>query len=132
MPQAYLDADVFVLPSYMENFGMTVVEAMACGLPVVVSDQVNIHREIAEAGAGLVTRCDVGEVAQALIGLLNDEGRRCAMGAAGRRMARERYAWPQIVEVLTREYEAVISRHRTMTGKRIMPARAAGGDNGRS
>lgn len=110
--QAYVDADVFVLPSYTENFGMTVVEAMACGRPVVISDQVNIHREVSAAGAGLVTRCDAIEVAQTLIGLLNDAGRRCAMGEAGRRMVQERYTWPPIVDALTREYQAVVERHR--------------------
>ena len=45
--QAYVDADVFALPSYTENFGMTVAESMACALPVVISDQVNIHAEVA-------------------------------------------------------------------------------------
>lgn len=109
--QAYVDSDVFVLPSYTENFGMTVVEAMACERPVVISDQVNIHREIAEAGGGVVTHCDVEEVVQALIGLLNDAGRRRALGEAGRRMVQERYTWPAIVEALTKEYQKVIKHH---------------------
>ena len=110
--QAYVDADVFALPSYTENFGMTVAEAMACALPVVISDQVNIHGEVAGAGAGLVTRCDAAEVADALHALLGDSDRRRAMGQAGRHLVQERYTWPLVVQALTREYEAVIARHR--------------------
>ncbi len=110
--QAYVDADVFALPSYTENFGMTVAESMACALPVVISDQVNIHAEVAGAGAGLVTRCDSDEIAEALLALLGDDDRRRNMGQAGRRLVQERYTWPPIVEALTREYEAAIARTR--------------------
>lgn len=46
-------ADVFVLPSHQENFGLAVVEALACGVPVLVSREVNIWREIVDDGAGL-------------------------------------------------------------------------------
>jgi glycosyltransferase involved in cell wall biosynthesis len=108
--QAYVDADVFALPSYTENFGMTVAEAMACALPVVISDQVNIHADVAEAGAGLVARCAAGEVAAALRNvLLAPEGRR-AMGEAGRRFVHAHYAWPVIIDKLTKEYEALVDR----------------------
>lgn len=116
--QAYVDADVFVLPSYTENFGMTVVEAMACGLPVVISDQVNIHRDVSETGAGVVTRCDANEVSAALVALLSDCNRRRLMGEAGRRLVRERYTWPSIVDALTLEYQAVIERHRRGTSSK--------------
>ena len=51
---ALRSAEVFVLPSHQENFGIAVVEALACGTPVLISDQVNIWREIAADGAGLV------------------------------------------------------------------------------
>ena len=47
-------ADVFILPSHQENFGIAVVEALACGKPVLISDKVNIWREIVEDGAGFV------------------------------------------------------------------------------
>ena len=112
--QAYVDADVFALPSYTENFGMTVAEAMACALPVVISDQVNIHAEVSDAGAGLVTRCDADEVAQALEALLSDAERCRVMGEAGRYLVQSRYSWPAIVETLTREYEAVIARNKAI------------------
>lgn len=47
-------ADAFVLPSHQENFGIAVAEALACSTPVLISDKVNIWREIEAAGAGLV------------------------------------------------------------------------------
>jgi len=107
--QAYVDADVFALPSYTENFGMVVAESLACGTPVVISDQVNIHGEIASAGAGLVTRCDVVEVAEAVCALLGDAPRRQAMGAAGRALVQRKWTWDVVVEQLTAEYEKIIA-----------------------
>lgn len=51
---AFHGCEAFVLPSHQENFGIAVVEALACGKPVLISDQVNIWREIVHAGGGLV------------------------------------------------------------------------------
>ncbi len=51
---AFYGCDAFILPSHQENFGIAVVEALACGKPVLISDQINIWREIKAAGAGLV------------------------------------------------------------------------------
>jgi glycosyltransferase involved in cell wall biosynthesis len=85
-------ADVFALPSYSENFGIAVVEAMAAGLPVVVSDQVGIHGEIADAAAGLVVRCEVKALTQALLRLLNDADLRLLLGRNGRQLAATKYS----------------------------------------
>lgn len=49
---AFAAAEVFILPSHQENFGIAVVEALACGIPVLISDKVNIWREIVAADAG--------------------------------------------------------------------------------
>lgn len=51
---AFRSADALILPSHQENFGFVVAEAMACAIPVLVSDKVNIWREVREAQAGLV------------------------------------------------------------------------------
>ncbi len=51
---AFAAAEAFILPSHQENFGIAVVEALACGLPVLISDRVNIWREIDVSGAGYV------------------------------------------------------------------------------
>jgi glycosyltransferase involved in cell wall biosynthesis len=47
-------AEAFVLPSHQENFGIAVVEALACSTPVLISNKVNIWREIAEQNGGFV------------------------------------------------------------------------------
>ncbi|HEY3662122.1 MAG TPA: glycosyltransferase [Chthoniobacterales bacterium] len=56
---AFAAAEAFILPSHQENFGIAVVEALACGTPVLISDQVNIWREIVQDGAGLADKDDV-------------------------------------------------------------------------
>lgn len=84
---------LLVQPSYRENFGMAVAEAMAQGVPVVVSDRVNICDDIAAMGAGLVVPRDVTRLADAIVRVLDDPR---TMGDAGRRLVRERYA-PAVV-----------------------------------
>lgn len=64
---AFRAADAFVLPSHQENFGIAVAEALACGVPVLLSNQVNIWREIAADEAGLVED-DTEEGTRTLLG----------------------------------------------------------------
>jgi glycosyltransferase involved in cell wall biosynthesis len=63
---AFRAAQAFVLPSHQENFGIVVAEALACGAPVLITDKVNIWREVEMAGAGLVA----GDTAAGIRGLL--------------------------------------------------------------
>ena len=56
---AYYSSEVFMFPSHQENFGIAVVESLACGLPVLISDKVNIWREIIADKAGLAGKDDV-------------------------------------------------------------------------
>ena len=80
---AYYCAEAFVLPSHQENFGIVVAEALGCGLPVLISDKVNIWREIAADGCGIVNPDTVEGTLRSLEGWL-------AMGAATQaRMAQQ-------------------------------------------
>lgn len=63
---ALQSAEVFALPSHQENFGVAVAEALACGTPVLLSDKVNIWREVIADGAGLVGSDDVCATTQRL------------------------------------------------------------------
>jgi glycosyltransferase involved in cell wall biosynthesis len=51
---AFYGCNAFILPSHQENFGIAVVEALACGKPVLISNQVNIWREIEDSEGGIV------------------------------------------------------------------------------
>ena len=82
-------ADVFALPSHQENFGIAVAEALASGLPVLISDKVNIWREIAEDGAGLAGP-DTAEGTERLLARWL-EADAAAMRAAARRCFAARF-----------------------------------------
>lgn len=63
---ALYNCEAFVLPSHQENFGIAVVEALACGKPVLISNQVNIWREIEQTGTGIVDKDDLDGIFQTL------------------------------------------------------------------
>lgn len=102
-------ADVLVLPSYTESFGLAAAEAMAAGVPVVVSNRVKIWREIDGAGAGLIVNPEAKELAKATLALLRDKPMARYMGAQGARLARDRFSWSVAGDRLVRLYEEVIS-----------------------
>jgi glycosyltransferase involved in cell wall biosynthesis len=101
---AFADCALFALPSWSENFGIAIVEAMACGVPVVISDRVNIWREIEAAGAGLVSPPDVDSVAAHILLLAGDPARAARMGSAGRKLVETHYDWAKVAVDLERVY----------------------------
>lgn len=103
---AYVDADVFVLSSYSEGLPMTVLEACASGLPVVITNRCNVP-EVADYGAGLVVQCNENELFSALLHLLRDEGLRKTFGENGKRMVREKFTWDEVVKQLEEVYRKV-------------------------
>jgi glycosyltransferase involved in cell wall biosynthesis len=104
---ALADADIFVLPSYSESFGIAVVESLAFGVPVVVSDQVGIHREISELAVGLVVPCEPTSLAKAIEILLGDNGLRIEMGNAARRYAQAKFSLKSTTQKLVSLYQDI-------------------------
>jgi len=106
---ALQDADVFVLPSYSENFGIAVLEAMASCLPVVITNKVNIWREIVSADAGIVVDCDVPQLAAKLLELLKSPDRCAEMGRRGKELVTERYTWANVARMLEENYQYILT-----------------------
>jgi glycosyltransferase involved in cell wall biosynthesis len=83
----YENALLFVLPSYSENFGNVVAEAMAMGCPVVVTPEVGLADLVRQTGSGVVSDGAPRILAEAILSLARDPARRRAMGESGRRTA---------------------------------------------
>lgn len=110
---AFHTADVFCLPSHQENFGIAVVEALACNKPVLISNKVNIWREIEQDGAGLVapdTLAGTIDTLQRWLALTPAE--MAAMRVAAQRSFRHRFQVGQVAQTLVR----IIGEHTPVSG----------------
>jgi len=106
------DADLFVLPSYSENFGLAVIEAMAASLPVIISDQVNIWPEVEAGGAGRVIPCDPGALAGQILDLLENRDAARQMGRKGRALIQEHYQWSKVAAAMAEVYGRILADRR--------------------
>ena len=101
--EAYVDADVYVLPSFYEIFSITVLEACACGTPVIVTDRCGLA-DVINGQAGLVVPCDKEQLQYALLHLLGDDKLRRQFGEKGKSLVREKFNWEKIAEQVERVY----------------------------
>jgi glycosyltransferase involved in cell wall biosynthesis len=119
MPEEYRRGDLFVLPTLADNTPVTLMEAMASGLPAVATAVGGIP-ELVEPGVTgrLVPAGDVAALAAAIEGLLAEPDTRLRMGVAGRRVAEERFSRHRMVTELEEIYGAARGR---ATGKVPLP-----------
>ncbi len=89
----YENASMFILPSYSENFGNVVAEAMAMGCPVVVTPEVGLADMVRESGAGVVVEGTPRKLASAIRSLQQDSAARRLMGERGRFAVRRHLSW---------------------------------------
>lgn len=106
-------SDVAALVSTDENFGITAVEAMLAGVPVLVSDRVGICREVAADGAGMVVPLRSDAMACALNQMLSDPARLKAMGQRAAVAARRRYDIGIVAQKIAAAYEDILAGRRS-------------------
>lgn len=104
--------DVYCLPSYAEPFGITAVEAMACGRPVVATAAGGLQHLVPDAGGRRVPAGDPAALAGALEELLGDPRLRQAMGAHNRALVEQRFAWSRVGDRLEQLYAEAVSAAR--------------------
>jgi glycosyltransferase involved in cell wall biosynthesis len=102
-------ADLFVLPSYYENFGIAVAEAMAAGVPVVISDRIHIAEDIQQAEAGWVGPLEVGAIANSIKSALINPQERQRRGLNGKEYAKKHYNWEAIAQQTLDAYQQILS-----------------------
>ncbi len=106
---AFAAATVYVLPSYSENFGIALVEALAAGLPCVTTEGVAVAEEVISAEAGLVVNPETNAIAGALNRLLGDSQLQERFSRNGRHLAGERFSSGAMGQSLTHLYEQVVA-----------------------
>ena len=112
LPFHYASADVVVMPSLYESFGMVALEAMACGTPVVASDVGGLSFIVRDGETGyLVPENDPQPLADCLMRLLRDPALRARLGQRGIEVARE-YAWPRIADRIEDLYREAMQNPR--------------------
>ncbi|MGL5836555.1 MAG: glycosyltransferase [Waterburya sp.] len=102
-------ADIFALPSYSENFGIAVAEAMASGLPVIVTPGVQIAPEISTAQGGIIVN-DRAELITALTQLLESPRMRSHLSQNAMELAKNQYNWDSIAGQLIAAYGVITKR----------------------
>jgi glycosyltransferase involved in cell wall biosynthesis len=107
---AFADADLFVLPSFSENFGIAAAEALAAGLPCVLGQGVAIANDVVAARAGIAVGTDATSIAQGLRRIIADHEALPALSANAMRLARERYSIDAMGASLKRLYEEILKR----------------------
>lgn len=114
LPALYSAAQLFAFPSLYEGFGLPVIEAMACGTPVVCSNASSIP-EVAGDAAVLVGPTDVGAIADAMLRIVQDPALGASLRQRGTAQAAH-FTWQQAARQTLDGYQRVLDRRRTANG----------------
>ncbi|HKY29752.1 MAG TPA: glycosyltransferase [Pyrinomonadaceae bacterium] len=103
---ALQDASLLALPSHHENFGLCVMEALACGIPVLISPHVNLASEIEAAGAGWIASIEKSSVEHALLEACSSREELVRRGLLGKEFA-AKFQWPVIAKEFVEVYREI-------------------------
>ena len=102
---AFIDSDIFVLPSVYDMFPTTVLEAWACGTPVIVSEESGIADFV--GSAGIVVKREPNELSKAILRILNDETLAKRLRINGKNLVREKFSWERVANKFETVYSNV-------------------------
>lgn len=116
---ALSDADLLMMPSepQSENFGMSAVEAMAAGVPVLASDDVPVGRWAAEGRAGRIVPCSAEDFSRATLEMLSDPEKLKEMGERGQELAQQRFDILAVAQQMLAQYESIVTNGRPLPDK---------------
>ena len=104
----YEMADVFIMPSHHENFGLAAAEAMSAGIPVIVSDQVGLADDIAEHGGGLIVTVNSASEVAGAVKSIYEERSALKMGAVAKEVAQTHFSFNGFSKGLMSMYNNVL------------------------
>ncbi len=102
-------ADLFVLPSYYENFGIAVAEAMVAGVPVVISDQVHIYQQVIDSNSGWVGATDIQALVELIKEALQNPQERQHRGLNAQNYALQHFSWDAIARQIIQAYQKILA-----------------------
>ena len=106
--EAYVDADVYVLPSVYETFPVTVLEACACGTPVIVTNRCGIA-DVVDGVVGCVVNYDRNQLQNAILMILSNEELRKIYGEEGKKLVKKEFGWANLVKKIEDNYIKISS-----------------------
>ncbi|BAZ52509.1 group 1 glycosyl transferase [Nostoc sp. NIES-4103] len=104
-------ANLFVLPSYYENFGIAVAEAMVAGIPVIISDQVHIWQQVRDSQSGWVATTDVQALFELLQQALQNPQECQQRGLNAQKYALQNFSWDAIARRIIQAYQEILAKH---------------------
>lgn len=104
----YFSSNLFVLPSYNENFSMVAAEAMSSGLPVLISNNVGLRKDVQLSNSGFVVSQDVGQIANVFKKCIKSPDLLKQLSQNARKFVKERYDMNKVAELMAKAYEDVL------------------------